>query len=149
VKFVAFNNYLSFFLFQTSMKNWISISLHLLLWLVFLATPASDAYACGKTCCSKPETIENQPIKQEESSKCGSECAQKCHHSHKKDSKKGCGDDCNCSTTVVMVADLPQKINFVFYFKTNFVEKCFFLYQQACSKSVIYAVWQPPITFLA
>jgi hypothetical protein len=131
------------------MKNWISILLHFLLWLVVLATPASDAYACGKTCCSKPETIENQIVKQIKSSKCGSDCAQKCHHSHHKNSKKGCGDDCNCSTTVIIVADLLPKIRFSFLFQTYFVKKGVFLYQQAFSKSVIHAVWQPPITFLS
>ena len=127
------------------MKNWISILLHFILWLVLVATPTSNVYACGKTCCSKPETIENQVIKQVESYKCGSECAQKCHHSHNKDSKKGCGDDCNCSTTVVIVAELPQKIRFYFHFQTIFVEKGLFLYQQVSSTPVPQAIWQPPI----
>jgi hypothetical protein len=127
------------------MKNWISISLHWILWLVFLATPASDVYACGKNCCSKPETIENQSIKEVKSSKCGSDCAKKCQHSHKKDSKKGCGDDCNCYTNNVIVADLPSKIRFSLFFQTIFIEKNIFLYQQPFSKRVLQAIWQPPI----
>jgi hypothetical protein len=131
------------------MKNWISISLHLLLWLVFLATPASEVYACGKNCCSKSETIENQSIKEVKSSKCGSDCAKKCQHSHNKDSKKGCGDDCNCSISVIIVADLIPKIVLQFRFQTIFIENHLFLYQQACPKPVIHAVWQPPITHLS
>jgi hypothetical protein len=93
--------------------------------------------------------IENQSVKEVKISKCGSECAQKCQHSHNKDSKKGCGDDCNCSITVHYVADLTQKFVFHFIFQTNFIEKFDFLYQQATPKSVIYAIWQPPITSLS
>ena len=121
----------------------------MLLWLVFLTTSASDAYACGKNCCSKTQNIESQAIKVVKSTKSGKDCAQKCHHSHKKDSKKGCGDDCNCSTTVMMVADLPQKVIFSFHFQSIFLTKSRFSYQQACSKPVFQAIWQPPITQLS
>jgi hypothetical protein len=131
------------------MKNWISISLHWILWLVFLATPASDVYACGKNCCSKPETIENQSIKELKPSKCGSDCAKKCQHSHKKDSKKGCSDDCNCSISVIIVADLTPKLGWQFRFQTIFLENNLFLYQQACSQTALQAIWQPPITRLS
>jgi hypothetical protein len=131
------------------MKNWISISFHLLLWLVFLTTSAIDVYACGNNCCKKSEKSEQSVQKEAEKSNCCSKTSKKCHHSDKNDSKKGCGDDCNCSTTIVFVADLPQKIRFSFYFQNVFIEKTFFLYQQACSKPVLQAIWQPPITQLS
>jgi hypothetical protein len=131
------------------MKNWISISFHLILWLVFLTTPATDMYACGNNCCKKPEKSEQSVQKEAEKSNCCSKEAEKCQHSHKKDSKKGCGDDCNCSITIHYVADLSQKLIFHFIFQTDFVKKSDFLYQQATPKSVIHAVWQPPITFLS
>jgi hypothetical protein len=131
------------------MKNCISILLHLLLWLVFLATPATDVYACGNNCCKKPEKSEQSVQKEAEKSNCCSKEAQKCQHSHNKDSKKGCGDDCNCSISVIIVADLIPKIVLQFRFQTIFIKNHLFLYQQACPKSVIHAVWQPPITSLS
>jgi hypothetical protein len=114
-----------------------------------LATPVSDAYACGKTCTKETVKTEQSTQKEAKQSNCCSNSSEKCHHSNKKDSKKGCGDDCNCSITVHYVADLTQKFVFHFIFQTNFIEKFDFLYQQATPKSVIYAIWQPPITSLS
>ena len=125
------------------MKFILSISLNVLLLLVFTAATTSCAWACGGKDNCKKETTEHK-------TKCQKDCCKKEHSDSKKNKKGCCGDDCSCSPIVTIVADLPKVLftdNANFY--PIFCIKNAFFYKQASPESTIQDILQPPISVLA
>jgi hypothetical protein len=122
------------------MKFIASISFQFLLLLVFTTAPTAHAWACGgKDKCAK-ETTEHK-------SKCQKECCKKAHPNSKKNKKSCCGDNCNCSVSITVMADLPTQLPLSMSpdFCSIFVEKRAFIYKNAVLQSTIQDIWQPPM----
>ena len=124
------------------MKFIVSISLNLMLLLVFTISTTNSAWACGKNC-DKKETLNSKP-------KCQKDCSQNCCSNSKNKKKKCCGDNCTCSVSVMFNADLPKQLTLETYpIRPVFIVKSAFFYKQTFSKSTIQDIWQPPITALS
>ena len=124
------------------MKFIVSISLNVMLLLVFTVSTSTSAWACGKNC-HKKETIDSQPKSQKG-------CSQNCCSNSENKKKKCCGDNCTCSVSVMLIADLPKQLAIeTFSTRPVFIVKRDFFYKQAFSKSTIQDIWQPPITALS
>lgn len=126
------------------MKLILSISLHLLLLLVFTTTPTTYVWACGgKDKCVK-ETTEHK-------AKCQKACCKKPHSDSKKNKKGCCGDNCDCAFSIIVIADLTTQSPLSIF--TNlysiFIEKRAFTYKSMVVQSSIQDIWQPPITCLS
>jgi hypothetical protein len=124
------------------MKFIISISLNILLLLVFTTAPTTSTWACGGDKCKK-ETTEHK-------SKCQKDCCKKPSSDSKKNKKGCCGDNCNCSVSITVMADMPTQLplSISTNFCPIFIEKRPFFYKRAIIQSTIQDIWQPPITFL-
>ncbi len=124
------------------MKFIVSISLNLILLFVSTTITITSSWACGKDN-HKKET-------QYRTSKCQKDCYQNCCSSSKNKKKKCCGDNCMCSASVMLVADLPKQLT-IDNFPTRpvFIVKRAFFFKQAFSKSTIQDIWQPPIIALS
>ena len=123
------------------MKFIVSISLNIMLILVFTVSTTTSAWACGKNS-HKKETQYSQP-------KCQKDCSQNCCSNSKNKKKKCCGGTCQCSVSVMYNADLPKQLTLETYsIRPVFIVKRDFFYKQAFSKSTIQDIWQPPITAL-
>ena len=134
------------------MKKGVSISLKIVLLLVFTAIGYSSVWACGKSS-SKKES--HQPVskcskaccKKAQSSAKNSSCCKK-HSSNTQKQKKGCcGEgDCQCSVSVTYLADLPKRFSLpIFHILPVFNQKSTFFYKQAFALSSVNDIWQPPI----
>ena len=124
------------------MKLFFSISPPVLLLLVFTAAPNTTIKACGKDKCSK-ETTQHQ-------SKCQANCCKKPTSDSKKQKKGCCGDDCTCTVSIMVTADLPQQLPLNnFPIRPAFNVKSVFFYKQVSIKSTIQDIWQPPISLLS
>ena len=124
------------------MKFIFSISLNVMLLLVFTVSTTTSAWACGKNS-HKKETQYSKP-------KCQKDCSQNCCSNSKNKKKKCCGDNCTCSVSVMLNADLPKQLTIETYpIRPVFIVKSAFFYKQAFSKSTIQVIWQPPITALS
>jgi hypothetical protein len=95
---------------------------------------------CQKTCCNKAQSSSK--------TNCQSACCSK-HLSDSHKQKKGCcGDDnCSCSVSTTVLADLPKPfvLNIsnplpVFVFKNDF------FYKQVFTSASFNDIWQPPIS---
>ena len=123
------------------MKYIISISFNILMLFVFTAAPTNYGWACGKVKCSK-ETVQHK-------SKCQKDCC-KTPHSNSKTKKKGCCEDnCSCSASITISADLPKYFNINLTQRPVPVERSTFFYKQAFQNFSIQDIWQPPITVLS
>ncbi len=128
------------------MKYAISISLNVVLLLVFTIVTTTPSWACGKN--SHKKVAQNHHTKK--SSNCQKECCKKSCGDSKNKKKKCCGGDCSCSTWTIVIADLPKQISIDnFHKKPVFISKTVFLYREINSKSTIQDIWQPPITLLS
>jgi hypothetical protein len=126
------------------MKFIFSISLQFLLLLVFTTAPSSRAWACGgQDKCAK-ETTEHK-------AKCQKDCCKKPNSESKKNKKGCCGDNCTCSVSITVMADLPTQLPLsnVPVFCPIFVEKRAFFFKKSVIQSTIQDIWQPPITVLS
>ena len=128
------------------MKCKISISLNIVLLLVFTLATATPAWACGKS--------NHKKIAKYYQSKCLSNCQKECCNKPCGDSKnkkkKCCGGDCTCSNSTIAIADLPKQLNIDnLLIKTVSISKTVFSYREINSKSTIQDIWQPPITLLS
>ncbi|MBL7818886.1 MAG: hypothetical protein JNL70_28055 [Saprospiraceae bacterium] len=127
------------------MKFIISLSLNLLLLLVFTTAPISYVWACsGKDKCKK-ETTEHAS-----KSKCEKDCCKK-SCSDSKNKKKGCcGGDCSCSVSTLIMADLPKRLSIdKVLLRPVFIVKNDFFFKQIFPKSTFQDIWQPPRAFLS
>lgn len=124
------------------MKFIVSISLNVMLLLVFTISTTNSAWACGKNS-HKKETLYSK-------SKSQKDCSQNCCSNSENKKKKCCGDNCTCSVSVMLIADLPKQLTIeTFSTRPVFIVKRDFFYKQAFSKSTIQDIWQPPITALS
>ena len=139
------------------MKKIMSISLKIVLLLVFTAATCTYAWACDKNkskkevqhtvskcqkaCCKKSQSGSK--------SNCQSACCKK--HSSDKQKKGCCGDgDCTCSVSITVLADLPKL--FILDIPSPlpvFILKNDFFYKQVFSNSSVNDIWQPPISVLS
>jgi hypothetical protein len=139
------------------MKKMMSISLKIVLLLVFTAATYTSAWACDKSkskkeiqhtiskcqkaCCKKSQSSSK--------SNCQSACCKK--HSSDKQKKGCCGDgDCTCSVSITVLADLPKL--FILDIQSPlpvFIPKNDFFYKQVFSNSSVNDIWQPPISVLS
>ena len=127
------------------MKCKISTSLNIVLLLVFTIASTTPSWACGKTSHKKEAQLHQSKCP----SSCQKECCKKpCSHSKNK-KKKCCGGDCTCSTSTIVIADLPKQLSIDNLLKKSvFISKTVFFYSEVNSKSTIQDIWQPPITLL-
>ena len=137
----------------------LSISLKIVLLFVFTTATYSSAWACYKSK-SKKET-QHQTAKCQKScctkhqtgthSNCQSACCKK-NTSNTQKQKKGCcgDDDCSCSVSITVLADLPKSLVFNF---SNIIAvfnvKNSFFYKQPFPSSPFNDIWQPPISVLS
>ena len=128
------------------MKCVISISFNVMLLLVFTIASPTPAWACGKSSHKK----EAQYHQSKCPSNCQKECCKKPCADSKNKKKKCCGGDCACSTSTIVIADLPKQFSIDnFLKKPVFISKTVFSYREINSKSTIQDIWQPPITLLS
>lgn len=125
------------------MKCKISISLNIVLLFVFTVATTTPAWACGKNSHKKEAQLHLSKC----SPSCQKECCKKsCADSNNK-KKKCCGGDCNCSTSTIMIADLPKQLSLVNLLKEPvLISKTVFSYSDIHSKFTIQDIWQPPIS---
>ena len=127
------------------MKCTISISLNVMFLMVFTTGITTPAWACGKS----SHKTEAQYHQSKCSSNCQKECCKKSCADSKNKKKKCCGDDCTCSTSITVIADLPKQFPIENFLKKSvFILKPVFSYIEINSKSTIQDIWQPPITLL-
>jgi hypothetical protein len=124
------------------MKFIVSISLNVMLLLIFTIVTTTSVWACGKNCHEK----ETSNIEYN----CQKDCSQNCCSNAKNKKKKCCGDNCTCSVSLMYNADLPKQLTLeTFPIRLVFIVKRVFYYKQAFSKSTIQDIWQPPLTVLS
>jgi hypothetical protein len=141
------------------MKKMLSISLKIVLLLVFTAANYSSVWACDKSKAKKEvqhtvSKCQKACCKKEQSSSksnCQSTCCKK-HSPNTQKQKKGCcGDgDCSCSVSTTVLADLPKL--FILDISSPlpvFILKNDFFYKQVFSISSVNDIWQPPISVLS
>ena len=127
------------------MKYAVSISLNIVLLLVFTIANIVPARACGKS--NHRNQVQYQQAKC--SSNCQKDCCKKSCADSKNKKKKCCGD-CSCSNSITVIADLPKQLPLDnFLKKTVFISKTVFTYIEINSKSTIQDIWQPPITLFS
>lgn len=141
------------------MKKTLSISLKIVLLLVFTTATLNSVWACDKSkskkeiqhtvskcqkaCCKKAQSGSK--------SNCQSTCCKKQSSDTQKQKKGCCGDgDCSCSVSITVLADLPKLLILdissslpVSLFKNDF------FYKQVFSNSSVNDIWQPPISVLS
>lgn len=128
------------------MKCKVSISLNVMLLLVFTIAATTPAWACGKSNHKK----EAQYHQSEVQSKCEKKCCKMPCGDSKNKKKKYCGGDCTCSTSITVIADLPKQLTIDNLLKKPvFILKPVFSYIEINSKSTIQDIWQPPMTLLS
>jgi hypothetical protein len=123
------------------MKQIFSISLNILLLLVFTATPTSYISACGKSKCKK-EVVQHTASHQK--STCQKGCCKKTDSHPKKN--KCCGDNCRCSVSITASADMPKQLPIILSIKSVPIYSHTFFYKQVILQSTIQDIWQPPIS---
>ena len=126
------------------MKQLFSISLNVLLLLVFTTTPSSYTWACGKSKCKKEETQQTQS---HQKPTCQKGCCKKSGSDTKK--KNCCGDNCQCSVSITVSADMPKQLPLILSVKSVPIHFNTFFYKQIIFQSTIQDIWQPPITVLS
>ena len=128
------------------MKQLFSISLNILLLLVFTATPTSYIRACGKSKCKKEGT--EQTVAHQKSTCQKSTCQKGCCKKPCSDTtkKKCCGDNCQCSVLITASADILKQSPLILSLKSSPIQSNTFSYKQVILQSSIQDIWQPPIS---
>lgn len=127
------------------MKYAVSISLNIVLLLVFTIANTVPSWACGKS--NHRSQVQYQQAKC--SSNCQKDCCKKSCADSKNKKKKCCGD-CSCSNSITVIADLPKQLPLNHFLKKHvFIFKSGFTYVELNSKPTIQDIWQPPITLLS
>ena len=128
------------------MKFKVSIFLNVMFLMVFTIAATTPTWACGKSGHKKKAQVHQSKC----SSDCKKECCKKPCPNSKNKEKNCCGGDCTCSTSTIVVADLPKQFSIDnFLKKPVFISKTVFSYREINSKSTIQDIWQPPITLLS
>ena len=123
------------------MKQLFSISLNVLLLLVFTATPSSYTWACGKSKCKKEDTQQTQS---HQKPTCQKGCCKKSCSDTKK--KNCCGDNCQCSVSITASADMPKQLPLILSIKSSLIHSNSFFYKQVILQSNIKDILQPQIS---